>query len=353
MAPRAGASPTARESRYWALAEMVRMRAGIAEDEPHDAQRGEARARASQSGIPDPDERALDRAPTRASSGPRASARRRTSEDLFAAWRTLLRADGRGRRRSILVFEDMHWADAALLDFIEYLAGLVARPPDLHPHARRGPELLERRPDVGRGQAQLHVGRPRAAARGGHGGAAARARARAARTSCGRRIVERAEGVPLYAVETVRMLLDRGAARPARRARTADQRTSRRRSTVPETLHALIAARLDGTRARRARTFSRTRRSWVERSRQHGLQRSLPGSRSRACPAALPRSCGRRSLIGRDRSALARARAVRLPPGARAEGRLRHALVEGTARRAISQPPRTSRPPGTPRKYRR
>ena len=57
-------------------------------------------------------------------------------------------------------------------------------------------------------------------------------------------ILERAEGVPLYAVETVRMLLDRGLLaregdvyRPTGPIETLE---------VPETLHALIAARLDG-----------------------------------------------------------------------------------------------------------
>ena len=57
-------------------------------------------------------------------------------------------------------------------------------------------------------------------------------------------ILARAEGVPLYAMETVRMLLDRGLLeqagavyRPTGEIETLD---------VPETLHALIAARLDG-----------------------------------------------------------------------------------------------------------
>src|SRR5205814_8091275 len=57
-------------------------------------------------------------------------------------------------------------------------------------------------------------------------------------------ILDRAEGVPLYAVETVRMLLDRGLLeregdvyRPTGAIEALD---------VPETLHALIAARLDG-----------------------------------------------------------------------------------------------------------
>src|SRR5262249_55560935 len=57
-------------------------------------------------------------------------------------------------------------------------------------------------------------------------------------------ILQRAEGVPLYAVETVRMLLDRGLL-----AREGDVYRPTRpidSLAVPETLHALIAARLDG-----------------------------------------------------------------------------------------------------------
>ncbi len=58
------------------------------------------------------------------------------------------------------------------------------------------------------------------------------------------RILARAEGIPLYAVETVRMLLDRGllvADGPAYRLTGPVEALE-----VPETLHALIAARLDG-----------------------------------------------------------------------------------------------------------
>jgi tetratricopeptide (TPR) repeat protein len=60
-------------------------------------------------------------------------------------------------------------------------------------------------------------------------------------------ILERAEGVPLYAVETARMLLDRGLlvedGPGYRLTGTVDS------LEVPETLHALIAARLDGLTA--------------------------------------------------------------------------------------------------------
>src|SRR5207248_11492257 len=58
------------------------------------------------------------------------------------------------------------------------------------------------------------------------------------------RIRERAEGVPLYAVETVRMLLDRGLL--VQRDMTYAPAGPIETLEVPETLHALIAARLDG-----------------------------------------------------------------------------------------------------------
>jgi tetratricopeptide (TPR) repeat protein len=61
------------------------------------------------------------------------------------------------------------------------------------------------------------------------------------------RILERAEGVPFYAVETVRMLLDRGVlVREGNTYRLAGEVET---LEVPETLHALIAARLDGLTA--------------------------------------------------------------------------------------------------------
>ena len=59
-----------------------------------------------------------------------------------------------------------------------------------------------------------------------------------------KKILERAEGVPLYAVETVRMLLDRGLL--VQEGSTYQLVGEVDTLEVPETLHALIAARLDG-----------------------------------------------------------------------------------------------------------
>ncbi len=65
------------------------------------------------------------------------------------------------------------------------------------------------------------------------------------------RILERAEGVPLYAVETVRMLLNRGLL--TREANTYRPTGLVETLEVPETLHALVAARLDGLTAEERR----------------------------------------------------------------------------------------------------
>ena len=111
-------------------------------------------------------------------------------------------------------------------------ARVVARPPALRDHAR-APGAARAPARLGRRAAELHLALPRAAVRGSDGGAARRARARACRTQLREQILARAEGVPLYAVETVRMLLDRGLlARgrrlPAGRARSRPSRCRRR-----------------------------------------------------------------------------------------------------------------------------
>ncbi len=104
---------------FWALAEMVRRRAGSLEDEEAAVGVGEARDgdRASTS---------LTRTSAGSSSrGSRTSSGSRSGgagdqENLFAAWRIFFERIAE-QCPVDLVFEDIHWADSALLDFIEYL----------------------------------------------------------------------------------------------------------------------------------------------------------------------------------------------------------------------------------------
>ena len=136
-----------------------------------------------------------------------------------------------------MVFEDLQWADPSLLDFIDYLHELVACVPDLRDDAR-----APRSREAARSQAQRHVNLPGAAAGAGDGTASDRLVPGCPPADA--KILERAEGVPLYAVETVRMLLGRICS--FRKAAVYRPTGPIEDLEVPETLHALIAARLDG-----------------------------------------------------------------------------------------------------------
>ena len=150
-------------------------------------------------------------------------------------------------------------------------------------------------------------------------------------------IRDRAEGVPLYAVETVRMLLDRGllAQRGGRLPADGPIETL----DVPETLHALIAARLDGLDAGGAAAAPGRRRARQDFT-QRGLA-ALSGHATRPSSSRCSRALVRKEVLSRPgRSALAGARPVRLPPGLLKRVAY-ETLVEGaSARRSTSRPPR-------------
>jgi class 3 adenylate cyclase/predicted ATPase len=224
---------------YWALAEMVRARVGIVEGEEQVA----ARAKLSSSldeHLPDPDERAWvePRLANLLGLEERVDDDR---QDLFAAWRLFFErlAD---RYPVILVFEDLQWADQALLAFIEYLLEWSGSQ-RLYVLALARPELAAQSPDFARAVRNaatlaLEPISDEAMAKlldGYVPGLPAELR---------QQVLARAQGVPLYAVETVRMLLDRGLLVEQGSVYTPTGEIGE--LEVPETLHALVAARLDG-----------------------------------------------------------------------------------------------------------
>ena len=231
---------------YWALADMVRMRCRIAEEEEPASAQAKLHATLEEH-ILDREERDFLE-PRLAHLLGLAEHQARDQQDLFAAWRLFFERLAESYP-TVLAFEDMQWADASLLDFVEYLLDWSRNHPIFVVTLAR-PELLERRPTWGAGQrsftslyleplssqameellAGLVPGLP---------------------SEVRDRILARAEGVPLYAVETVRMLLDRGLLvqdGPAYRLTGPVDALE-----VPETLHALIAARLDGLSAEERR----------------------------------------------------------------------------------------------------
>jgi class 3 adenylate cyclase/tetratricopeptide (TPR) repeat protein len=224
---------------YWALADMVRMRCRIAEEEEPASAQAKLQATLEEH-ILDAEERDFLE-PRLAHLLGLAEHQARDQQDLFAAWRLFFERLAE-TYPTVLAFEDMQWADASLLDFVEYLLDW-SRSHSIFVVTLARPELLERRPTWGAGQrsftslyleplsqqameqllAGLVPGLP---------------------SEIRDRILARAEGIPLYAVETVRMLLDRGL---LVREGSAYRLTGPVEALeVPETLHALIAARLDG-----------------------------------------------------------------------------------------------------------
>jgi predicted ATPase/class 3 adenylate cyclase len=223
---------------YWALADMVRMRCRIAEDEEPAAATGKLRAILEEH-VLDAEERAFVEPRLRQLLG-LVEHGARDRQDLFAAWRLFFERLA-GAYPTVLVFEDMQWADASLLDFVEYLLDWSRNHPLLVLTLAR-PELLERRPTWGAGQrsfTSIYL-EPLAEE---EMGALLEGLVPGLPEALRGQILGRAEGVPLYAVETVRMLLDRGLlVQEGAAYRVTGEVES---LEVPETLHALIAARLD------------------------------------------------------------------------------------------------------------
>ena len=222
---------------YWALAEMVRARAKILEEEPAGAARAKLKATVEEY-VPDERERRLvePRLAHLLGLEQRTAADR---ADLFSGWRLFFErmAD---QAPVILIFEDLQWADSGLLEFIDYLLEWSADH-SVFVLALGRPELLEARPGW-RAQAIELGALPDEAMRQALEGLVP-----GLPDDLTVRILRQAEGVPLYAVETVRMLLDRGllAQDGNRYVVTGDVGEL----DVPETLHALAAARLDGLSA--------------------------------------------------------------------------------------------------------
>jgi len=222
---------------YWALAEMVRMRARIVEGEDQTSATAKLHEVIAQY-VHDPEEREWVE-PRLAHLLGLEERTARDPEDLFSAWRVLFERMAEDSP-VVLVFEDMQWADRSLVDFVDYLMNWSKNHP-LFVVLLARPEFVDKHPNhgAGRGSTTLYLEPLTADAMDALLSGLVPGLPSALRA----KIQERAEGVPLYAVETVRMLLDRGllvqegsAYRPTGPVEDLE---------VPETLQALIAARLD------------------------------------------------------------------------------------------------------------
>lgn len=212
---------------YWPLAEMIKAAAGISDDDPLEEAFAKLRECCEEETVADV--LGLASGMLEALEGERSP-----QEISWAAREVMVTlADV---QPLVLLFEDIHWAEEPLLELIEHLADWVRAPLLVICLAR--PELLEQRPGWGGGRVRstaieleplsdeesaLLVDKLLSQLAGGSGEPL---------TAPSKEVLERTEGNPLFVEETIRMLVESGSGNGA-----ADR--------IPDTLQALIAARID------------------------------------------------------------------------------------------------------------
>ena len=140
---------------FWALGEIVKAHAGILESDPP-----EWRTAKLEVVLPEGDERPWFRQRLLPLLGIEATSTAER-EELFTAWRRFLEHIAE-QDPTVLVFEDLHWADDAMLAFLEHLADRAEGVPLLVVGTAR-PELFERHPDYANGLRNAHTDQPRTA----------------------------------------------------------------------------------------------------------------------------------------------------------------------------------------------
>jgi class 3 adenylate cyclase len=215
---------------FWALGEIVKAHAGILESD--DSAAAEEKLATMVADLTeDEKEREWLARLTRPLVGLE-GAERTEREEAFAAWRRLLEAAAE-HRPLILVFEDLHWADDGLLDFVDHLADWATTVPLLIVATAR-PELLDRRPGWGGGKRNAFTLSIGSLSDEETAQLLQRLLDRAVLDADAQQaVLRRAEGNPLYAEEYARMLAEHeGGDLP-----------------LPETVQGLIAARIDALTA--------------------------------------------------------------------------------------------------------
>jgi class 3 adenylate cyclase/predicted ATPase len=223
---------------YWALAEAVRARLGLVE-ESTSGESADALERSLRQIVPDDEERAWLQPRLGSLLGHGGTFSR---EDLFAAWARFFERIADGDRTVVLVVDDGQYADGGFLDFLDELVTTGRKPIFVLLLAR--PELMQSRPALGGRRATVVNLEPlpddamTALVDGLVDGLPPEAR---------EQLVARADGVPLYAVETVRALIDRDLVTASGGRYVVDEAADLDLSRIeaPASLHALVAARLD------------------------------------------------------------------------------------------------------------
>jgi class 3 adenylate cyclase/tetratricopeptide (TPR) repeat protein len=226
---------------FWALAEVVRQRLGIAEEDPVEVA-GAKLAAGLETYVPDPQERAYVGARLARLLGlpfPGDSGAELDRAELFAGWRLWFERIAATNPVAILV-EDVHHADTGLLDFLDHLVDW-ARDVPVFVLAFSRPELDNARPGWGSGRNRTLLALDPLDATSMD--ALIQALVPGIPADAVAAIAGQAQGIPLFAVETIRSLIDRDVVVPREGVYRLVGEVGE--LTVPDSLHGLLAARLD------------------------------------------------------------------------------------------------------------
>ena len=225
---------------FWALGEIVKAQAGILEtDAPAVA------GTKIDEAVPAGPDRDWLRQRLRPLVGVDASSSAER-EELFAAWRTFFEVVAEAQP-TVLVFEDIHWADDAMLAFLEHLADRAEGVPLLVVATAR-PELFERHATFAAGLPNVNRINLAPLSDEETGRLVSGLLGAVVPPELQGPILERAEGNPLYAEEFVRLVRDRDLLIEAGGAVALRMGAE---IPLPDSIGALIAARLDTLPAKR------------------------------------------------------------------------------------------------------
>jgi class 3 adenylate cyclase/tetratricopeptide (TPR) repeat protein len=212
---------------FWALGEMTKAQAGILESD--DAEAAETKLRAAVEHVIEENEEAgwvESHLRPLAGLGVGAESGGDHAAEALAAWRRFFEALAE-QRPLILVFEDVHWADDGLLDFVDQMADWMTDVPLLILCTAR-PELLDRRPGWGGGKRNATTISLAPLSQEDTAALVSSLLDGGLQSERRSELLTRAGGNPLYAEEFVRMLAQAEEELP-----------------LPESVQGIIAARLD------------------------------------------------------------------------------------------------------------
>ncbi|WBB79972.1 AAA family ATPase [Micromonospora sp. WMMD882] len=229
--------PFGEDVTFAALADIVKAEAGILDTDPAAAAAPRLRAAVADLVGPGQADRLVDALrPLVGLPGPTLPA-----EETQSAWRRFLLALA-ARRPTVLVFEDLHWADEKMLRLIELL-GASARDVPLLVLCTARPELVSRDPTwAGTIAGSLTVTLPPLRPSGVTSLYAHLFGQAAFSPDLLNPLVEVADGNPLYAHEYVRMLIEQGFLRQSGRGWQLRKQGA---LPIPDNVHAVIANRVD------------------------------------------------------------------------------------------------------------